>query len=50
MGILPPGIEKRWEDNHVEAEAELLAYEQLREREEEDDRMTHYKMLGAKVR
>ena len=46
---MPPGIQPRWEDNHVEAQAELIAYEQLREREEEDDKVTMYKMLGAKI-
>jgi hypothetical protein len=34
FGILPPGVQPRWEDNHDWIQALLIAYSQIRSQEE----------------
>jgi hypothetical protein len=49
FNICPPGVVSNWDDNSVWAQAQLISYEQLRNYEEDDDKITLYKCLGAKI-
>jgi hypothetical protein len=49
MGVLPPDVSQRWNANSVAIQADMLGYEQIRGFEEEEERLTLYKMLGAKL-
>jgi hypothetical protein len=49
MNIRPPDVRPSWDDNNVIVQAELIAYNQIRGYEEQEERNTLYKMLGAKI-
>lgn len=33
LGLLPPGVRQQWDDNHILAKADILAYEMVRSTE-----------------
>ncbi len=42
MGILPEGVRKCWEDNTPWTQASLIAFEQIREYEEMEERAAQW--------
>ncbi len=36
VGVLPPDVRPAWDDCNVEAQAEVIAYNQIREHEEHE--------------
>jgi len=46
---MPPGVQGTWDDNDVWRQAQLIAYDQIRGYEEEEDKINMYKALGVKL-
>jgi hypothetical protein len=49
MNIRPPKVKQDWNEIDVETQAALIAYNNLREYEESQDRLQLYRVLGAKI-
>ena len=49
FGLIPDDIHTRWSDNSVEAQANLLAYDEIRGHEEFEKHCDVLKTLGAKA-
>ena len=49
MNVRPENVEDTWDMNSVWSQAQMIAYSQIREYEEEEDRLNMYRCLGAKV-
>ena len=49
FNILPPDIMCNWNDNNVWGQAQLIAYEQIRNIEESEQDMNLLRALGAKI-
>ena len=47
--IKPPKVKESWEENSVEGQAELLAYNEIREHEELEEEKIRLKALGCKI-
>jgi hypothetical protein len=50
MGVKPADVKESWDDNDVWSQAQLIAYNQIREYEEDEDRINLYKASGAKLK
>jgi len=50
MRILPPGISNSWDTCNVQAQAELLGYENLRSYEEGQIMEMNLKAMGCQIR
>ena len=48
LGILPPGVKKRWEDNDAWTQAQILAYDQVTQHDEAE--MMGASPFGAKTK
>jgi len=47
--LRPPGVSRNWEDNNMWAQAQLIAYSQIRCYEEDEEMLNLYRAMGAKV-
>lgn len=46
---MPPGVEGMWDANDIWRQAQLIAYNQIRCYEEDEDQVNMYRALGHKV-